>query len=153
MTDCQDTPLETPTETRRQYLKDHWDFDCDCSLCRGSAADLEESEGWRQKIKSLKETIVNARSEGFYPDAITMTEEWLMFSEWDRVPPFMPEYHDVLADLYSLNGDIVNATRYARMAVDGWARFGSVDDNDLEKARVFLSRLDMLSDKRRSMRS
>jgi hypothetical protein len=92
---------------------------------------------------------VNARGQGYYSDAITMTEEWLMFSEWDRVPPLMPEYHDVLADLYSLKGDVVNATRYARMAVDGWARLGSVDDDDLENARVFLARLDKLNEKRR----
>lgn len=103
----------------------------------------------KRKIKSLKETIANARTEGYYRDAIIMTEELLQFSEWDQAPVFMPEYHDALADLYYLNGDVVNATRYARMAVDGWARFGSVDDQELEKSRVFLARLHKLNGARR----
>lgn len=85
---------------------------------------------------------MNARRDGFYQDAITMTEEWLMFSEWDRSPPFMPEYYGTLADLYSLKGDVANATRYARMALDGWARLGSVDDEGLETARMFLASLE-----------
>lgn len=100
-------------------------------------------------MKSLKATVLDARSEGFYQDAITMAEEWLMFSEWERLPPLEPEYHDALADLYFLNGDMLNATRYARMAVDGWVRFGSVDDSELERARVFLAHLDQLNARRK----
>ncbi len=99
----------------------------------------------KRKIKSLRETIANAKTEGFYRDAIVMTEEWVQFSELDQAPVFMPEYHDTLADLYYLNGDLVNAIRYARMAVDGWAKFGSVDDRDLEKSRVVLARLGKLN--------
>jgi hypothetical protein len=145
----QDVPLETPVETRRQYLRDHWGFDCACSLCRGPEDALSDSESWRRKTKSLKETIPDARTQGFYKDAITMTEEWLLVAGWDLTPPFMPEYHDTLADLYFRNGDMSNATRHARMAMDGWAKFGSVDDEDLERARVFLRRLDQLNEERR----
>ncbi|KAK4233105.1 hypothetical protein C8A03DRAFT_19746 [Achaetomium macrosporum] len=142
-------PLETPSSTRRQYLKSHWGFDCTCTLCTGPATDLEESESWRRKIKSLRETIANARSEGFYHDAIVMTEEWLMFAEWDMQPPLMAEYHDTLANLYFLKGDMVNATRHARMAVDEWVRLGSVDDEPLEKARLLLRRLEAMDGRRR----
>ncbi|AEO70984.1 uncharacterized protein THITE_2055665 [Thermothielavioides terrestris NRRL 8126] len=131
-----------PAEVRRKYLKDHWGFDCACSLCRGPQTAVDESESWRRKIKSLKGTIASAKAEGFYRDAIAMTKEWLMFAEWDRQPPFMPEYYSELAELYFLMGDTVNATRYARMSLDGWARFGSVDDEQVEKARLFLHRLE-----------
>lgn len=144
----QDVPVETPIESRRKYLKDHWEFDCKCDLCRGSEADIEDSELWRRRMKSLKATVLDARAEGFYQDAINMAEEWLMFSELDRVPPLLPEYHDTLADLYFSKGDMVNATLYARMAVDGWAKLGSVDDDHLEKARLFLNRLYQLNGKR-----
>lgn len=144
----QDVPLETSAESRRQYLKDHWGFDCMCSLCQASETDIGNSDSWRRRMKSLKTSVPEAREGGFYQDAINMAEEWLMFSEWERVPPLEPEYHDTLADLYFLKGDMVNATRYARMAVDGWAKLASVDDDQLEKARLFLSHLDRLSEKR-----
>lgn len=144
-----DVPLETPVEERRKYLQEHWGFNCACSLCRASKLDADDSEAWREKVKSLKATILDARSQGYYKNAIVMAEEWLLVSEWDMTPPFMSEYHDTLADLYFLNGDMVNATRYARMAVDGWARFGSVDDEQLERAAAFLHRLDQLNEKGR----
>jgi hypothetical protein len=149
LTTLPDVPLETPSTTRRQYLKSHWNFDCTCALCTGPASDVEESDAWREKIKSLRATIASARSEGFYHDAIVMAEEWLMFAEWDRQPPLMAEYHDTLADLYFLKGDMVNATRHARMALDEWVRLGSVDDDGLEKARVFLGRLEASDGRRR----
>jgi hypothetical protein len=140
-------PIETPIEKRRSYLKEHWGFDCACSLCRAPQEVIDDSESLRRRIKDLKATIADAKAEGFYQDAINMAEEWLMFSEEERVPPLEPEYHDMMADLYLLNGDFVNATRHARMAVDGWARLGSVDDEGLEKARVFLRRVNQTNDK------
>ncbi|KAL2258178.1 hypothetical protein VTK26DRAFT_8625 [Humicola hyalothermophila] len=138
-------PIETPIESRRQYLKSNWEFDCGCALCRGSEADIEDSESWRRRMKSLKASVLSAREEGFYQDAINMVEDWLMFAELDRVPPLLAEYHGTLADLYFLNGDMANATRYARMAVDGWAKLGSVDDDNLERARLFLNHLNQLN--------
>jgi hypothetical protein len=136
-----DVPLEMPVDERKKYLKDHWGFDCRCELCRSSQSELEDSESWRRRMKSLKNTILSAKNEGFFHDAIVMAGEWLQFAEWEMVPPLEPEYHDMLAELHRLNGDRVNATKYARMAVDGWARLGSVDDEPLEKARVFLEQL------------
>lgn len=72
-----------------------------------------------------------------------------MVSEWERVHPLAPEYHDVLAELYSRKGDMVNGTRYGRMAVDGWVKFGSVDDDQLEQARVFLRDLQHVANSKR----
>lgn len=86
-------------------------------------------------------TIWDAKANEFYKNAIALAGDWLQFCEWEALPPPMPEYHDILADLYSLNGDMVNATRYARMAMAEWARFGSVDDDKLENARAVLQRL------------
>ncbi|KAK3687156.1 hypothetical protein B0T22DRAFT_422423 [Podospora appendiculata] len=109
-------------DERRKHLKENWGFDCACSLCH---ADQLES-------------ILDARKNGYFQDAISIAGDWLQFSEWERVPPLLPEYHETLAELYFLNGDIVNATRYGRMALDGWVKFGSVDDDSLERARGFM---------------
>jgi len=92
---------------------------------------------------------MDARNNGFFQDAINIAEDWLMVSEWERVPPLAPELHDVLAELYSRKGDMVNGTRYGRMALDGWIKFGSVDDDQLELARVFLRDLQQVASKKR----
>lgn len=141
-----DVPLETPVDERRRYLHDHWGFNCACTLCRASDYDANESRAWREKVKSLQETIASAREQGYYPDAITMTHEWLLVAGWDGTPPFLPEWHGTLADLHLRKGDMANATRYARMAMDGWAKLGSVDDEPLERARMFLKRVDELNE-------
>ncbi|KAK4202764.1 hypothetical protein QBC40DRAFT_320583 [Triangularia verruculosa] len=135
-------PLTTVRDERRKYLKDHWGFDCKCQLCTGTKNEIEESEFYRRRQKSLKETIESARAEGFFKDAIVMSGEWHEFSEWDMVPPLAPEYHDSLADLHYSNGDLFNATRYARMAYDGWVRFGSVDDEKLEHSKSVLAQVE-----------
>ncbi|KAK4222034.1 hypothetical protein QBC38DRAFT_539844 [Podospora fimiseda] len=142
-------PITTPIEERKKYLKEHWGFECTCSLCRSSPQDIEESESWRRRQKSLKATIQDATSGEFYSDAIAMSEEWLQFADWDMVHPLWPEYHDSLADLYFRNGDMMNAMRYARMAYDGWVKFGSIDDEKLENAKVLVDKLDKISEEKR----
>jgi len=140
-------PLATKRDVRRQYLQDNWGIDCQCDLCHAPAIDIAESETSRRRMDELKDTILDARREGFFQDAINIAADWLTLSEWERVPPLAPEYHDTLAELYLLNGDMVNATRYARMALDGWVRLGSVDDEQLERSRLLLRSLTVRPEK------
>ncbi|KAK0701575.1 hypothetical protein B0T26DRAFT_733950 [Lasiosphaeria miniovina] len=142
-------PITETREDRRKYLKENWGFDCTCELCRATDLEIGDSESRRRRMKELKESVLYARKEGFFQDAVNMAEEWLMFSEWERLPPLMPEYYDTLTELYLLNGDIFNATRYGRMALDGWAKFGSVDDEFLERSRIGLLNLSERSKTRR----
>jgi len=142
-----DVPLATKRDVRRQYLQDNWGIDCQCDLCHAPAIDIAESETSRRRMDELKDTILDARREGFFQDAINIAADWLTLSEWERVPPLAPEYHDTLAELYLLNGDMVNATRYARMALDGWVRLGSVDDEQLERSRLLLRSLTVRPEK------
>lgn len=128
-------------DARRKYLRDNWGFDCGCSLCRASEVEVSDSEGRRRQMNDLRETMLDARSNGYYKDAIAIAGDWLNFSDWEGLPLLMAEYHDVLADLYLLKGDMANATRYARMAVDEWVRFGSVDEARVEAASALLEKL------------
>ncbi|KAK4209631.1 hypothetical protein QBC37DRAFT_323700 [Rhypophila decipiens] len=142
-------PLETKRQERRKYLQDNWGIDCQCSLCKASDYDQNESEASRGRINELRDSILNARNNGFFQDAINIAEDWHLVSEWERVPPLAPEYHDILAELYWRKGELVNATRFGRMALDEWVKFGSVDDDQLEHARVFLNQVWPVAEKRR----
>ncbi|KAM7187271.1 hypothetical protein V8F20_011026 [Naviculisporaceae sp. PSN 640] len=142
-------PLETKREERRKYLKDNWDIDCECSLCKATDFDQNESEVSRRRINELRDSVLNARNNGYFQDAINIAEDWHVVSEWERVPPLAPEYHDILAELYFRKGEMVNATRFGRMALDEWVKFGSVDDDQLEQARLFLNEVWPVAEKRR----
>lgn len=92
-------------------------------------------------MNEMKQTLQDARRDGYYKEAITIAGDLLQFTEWEGMPLLTPEYHDTLADLYLLKGDMANATRYARMALNGWVQFGSVDDDQLENSRRLLQGL------------
>ncbi|KAK0715343.1 hypothetical protein B0H67DRAFT_490682 [Lasiosphaeris hirsuta] len=134
-------PLHLKHGERRKYLKDNWGFECRCSLCHAPESEISESEGRRRQVNEMKQTLQDARRDGYYKDAITIAGDLLQFAEWEGIPLLTPEYHDTLADLYLLKGDMANATTYARMALNGWVQFGSVDDDQLENSRRLLQGL------------
>ncbi|KAK0641914.1 hypothetical protein B0T16DRAFT_420722 [Cercophora newfieldiana] len=84
---------------------------------------------------------MDARKNKFYNDTLTIAKDWNYNCELENLAPLEMEYHDILADLYGLKGDLENAVRYARMSLDGWGRFGSVDYGQLENARRTFMRL------------
>ena len=128
-------------DERRHFLKSNWGIECDCSLCRASEYDIGESENQRRLMKEWKDTLQAAKRDKFYKDAITIAQDILQVSEQAKLPPLLPEYHGILAELYSLKGDLPEALRYARMSLNEWIRFGSVDFGDLEWARELLEKV------------
>ncbi len=144
-----DVPLATKHEDRRRTLRDNWGIDCSCSLCRAEEGKIRDSESGRRRIVDLKGTGEHAKSEKYFQDAINIAEERSMFAEEEGLSEPEPMLHDTLAELYTLKAaqtgllaDWEKAKRYARMAVDGWVRLGSVDGEALETARLFLRELE-----------
>lgn len=67
-----------------------------------------------------------------------IAHEWLEMAGKEGIPPLMPEWYDIVARLSFDVGDLSGARRYAQLSLDGWTRFASVDDSELEAARGFL---------------
>ncbi|KAK0645389.1 hypothetical protein B0T16DRAFT_328528 [Cercophora newfieldiana] len=134
-------PLGMTYPQRTRFLKENWDIECTCSLCLSEEHDIKDSETARRQMEELRDTMLDARTNKFYNDAITIAKDWWYFCGLEGLLPLEMEYHDILADLYALKGDLENAIRYARMALDGWVRLGSVDSGQLENSRAVLMRL------------
>lgn len=114
-----------------------------------------ESHSRRKHLAELYNTMLHAKSEGFYQDAINIMKDWLDFAEVEGLLPLMGEYHEIMAELYlllaekgSADGKKVDkdvalreALKEARMAVDAWVRLGSVDVGKVEDARVLLEKV------------
>ncbi|KAK4445458.1 hypothetical protein QBC34DRAFT_472363 [Podospora aff. communis PSN243] len=135
------TPTGMPHTDRRRFLHENWDIDCSCSLCRANETTISDSEAARKQMDDLRETMMEARTNKFYKDAITIANDWMYYCEFEGLSPLQMELWDILADLNFLRGDLDNAIRYARMALDGWVKLGSVDDTQLENAREMVMKL------------
>ncbi|KAK3398901.1 hypothetical protein B0T20DRAFT_353888 [Sordaria brevicollis] len=121
------------------------------------------SHSRRVRMQELYNTMLHANSEGFYGDAIKILKDWLDFAQEEGLTPLMGEYHGILAELHlllaekgSTDGKTVDreavlreALRNARMAVDAWARLGSVDTGKTEEARVLLEKIFQLKERKR----
>ncbi|KAK3946736.1 hypothetical protein QBC32DRAFT_122452 [Pseudoneurospora amorphoporcata] len=152
------TPLNLPPSDRHRYLQQNYHFTCHCPLCTSLSDDpsadtlAAESHSRRQHLAELYNTMLHAKSEGFYQDAINILKDWLDFADVEGLMPLMGEYHGMMAELYLLlarkgsadgrnvdrEGALREALKEARMALDAWVRLGSVDDGKLEEARLLL---------------
>lgn len=141
-----DAPITLTHAQRRQYLHQNFHLDCICSLCRASA-DIDlvpDSDHLRQRVGELKQALTQATSEQYFENALAIAHEWLEMAEKEGIPPLMPEYYDIVARLSFDVGDLPGARRYAQLALDGWTRFGSTDDAELERARDFMRMVNRL---------
>jgi hypothetical protein len=137
-----DAFLGMPHHVRRQFLLENWGFNCTCSLCRSSAEDISASDARRLKIVQLREDIDRSKARKQYEKAAEFTNELLELYELEGLAPLMPEFYEVLSELYVEMGDLDAASRYGQMALDGWLEFKSVDNQQVESARRFLQELD-----------
>ncbi|KAK2067066.1 hypothetical protein P8C59_000832 [Phyllachora maydis] len=136
-------PLADSRDDRQAHLLQHWGFTCTCALCRlpAAAAERIDSEFRRRRTRELETSVYHAMREGYFQDAVHMAREWAMFAEQEALPVPEHELNTLLAGLYEGYGDLANATRHARIALDGWLRLGSVDGEQRERARVMLERV------------
>lgn len=133
------THLSLSRTDRRQSLKNDWNIDCQCSLCRASATETTESEDRRKDIKKFQGKLAAATREGRYTDALAAADELMGLTAAEGVTPLMPEMHDMLAAIALDMGDYAGARRWGKLALDGWEKFDSVDETQIASARWFMS--------------
>src|SRR3954454_7289345 len=97
-----DAPLGLNYPQRLRFLKENWDIDCTCPLCNSEEHEIKDSETSRRQMEELRDTLLDARKNGFYNDALTIAKDWKYFCELENLAPLEMEYHDILADLYRL---------------------------------------------------
>ncbi|KAK3338597.1 hypothetical protein B0H65DRAFT_479552 [Neurospora tetraspora] len=162
------TALTLSPSDRHHFLKQNHQFTCHCPLCTSLSDDpsaktlTAESHSRRTHLQEVFDTMLHAKGEGFYQDAINILKDWLDFAEVEGLLPLMGEYHGTMAELYLLlaergspgdkevdrEGALRQALREARMAVDAWVKLRSVDGRKTEEARVFLEKVFKLKERR-----
>ncbi len=96
------------------------------------------SEDRRKDIRKLQSQLVEATQEGDYLTALTAAEGLINTTDAEGLTWLMPEMYDILAAIYLDMKDFSNARRFGHMSLEGWERFDSVDQFQLESAHWFL---------------
>lgn len=135
----QDAFLGMPRQVRRQFLRDNWGFDCACPICLAPAEQISASDSRRMRIVKVRERLRDARRRGQREEALDLAREMLGLCETEDLPALMPEFQGVLGELHLEAGDVDEAERYGRMALEGFLEFHGSDSPRADNARRFLA--------------
>ncbi|KAI1109858.1 hypothetical protein F5Y14DRAFT_455603 [Nemania sp. NC0429] len=119
-------PLNHPREKRQRDLR-RWGFECSCSLCTASKADIAASDYRREKIASLQNDVLKSISELDGASAVRAVYEILALVEAEDIPTMVASQYEVLARLFWKAGETESATQYAQKSLDTLIDHGYID--------------------------
>ncbi|KAI1500179.1 hypothetical protein F5X99DRAFT_410330 [Biscogniauxia marginata] len=106
------------TRAERQAALRRWGFDCKCSLCTASKAEIAASDYRRQKIETLRQQVMDAIDARDGTKAVKMTHEVLELLRAEELQSLYASQYELLARLYWKAGDNETATKYARISLE-----------------------------------
>ncbi|KUJ13160.1 SET domain-containing protein [Mollisia scopiformis] len=124
-----------PRSERRQVLN-RWGFECQCSLCSRSNAEINHSDSRIRKINTLQTQLSDWTENSIATPA--MAEDLLLLYEEEHIHAAKGIGHMLAALAYNAEGDISLAKKHAKLALEsGVVTDGSkeADENDLEAMR------------------
>lgn len=122
--------LETRAE-RQSSLNAMWGFECQCSLCSASSAEVRASDNRIRRIQELQEFLSDWSSESI--GSPRLAEELLALYEEEGVHAARGTGHMFAALAYSGDADMAAAHKHARLAIDAVMMvFGEKEANYLE---------------------
>ncbi|KAI1484354.1 hypothetical protein F5X96DRAFT_683663 [Biscogniauxia mediterranea] len=106
------------TRAERQAALKRWGFDCKCSLCTASKAEVAASDYRREKIARTRQQVMDAVEARDGTAAVRLTLEVLDLLRAEELPSLYASQYEILARLYWKAGDAETATRYARASLE-----------------------------------
>jgi hypothetical protein len=95
-------------------------------------------------MRKLQSKLISATQGGSFQSAIETAEELMQVTDEEGVTPVLPEMHDILAAIYLDMRDWNNARRFGQKALEGWYKFDSVDNYQLEMAQWFVRHVELM---------
>ncbi|KAI0827489.1 SET domain-containing protein [Hypoxylon sp. FL0890] len=118
---------KTREERRAGLLK--WGFNCTCSLCTGSKAEVAASDYRREKIKELRQEVMKAVEAWDGTKAVKLTHEVLELMRAEELAPLYASQFEIMARLYWKAKDTKTGTKYAKMSIDTLVDLGYLEDS------------------------
>ncbi|KAI1138320.1 SET domain-containing protein [Hypoxylon sp. FL0543] len=121
-------PMGKTREERRAGLS-KWGFNCTCSLCTGSKAEIAASDYRREKIKELRQEVMKAVEAWDGTKAVKLTHEILELMRAEDLAPLYASQYEIMARLYWKARDTNTATKYAQKSIATLVDLGYLEDS------------------------
>ena len=128
-------PLNLPRETRQEMIRG-WGFNCTCSLCSASAAEVETSDRQRLRIQDVLASFddpVNHTHDKVH----RALDEVLELVGREGMEAQIGDFYGIIARIYRDMGDLERAVEYARMAVKEIRHYAGFDNERTVDAERF----------------
>jgi len=136
-----DSDIEHTHVERQDLLRNVWGFKCKCSLCTGSREAIKASDERRTRIRTLKDEVVDIALGGDYKRAIELSEELLAVIEEEGLTAHYGDFYEIPAQLYYATGDMTNAAKYAKLALEDLTSYGTPGEAGQKKIRMLTGML------------
>lgn len=128
-----------PFGERQRALESRWGFKCTCELCSAAEAEIEASDRRRERIRAVRQDVLECVQRRDFHSAIELNEELVGLIVKENMAPHLGEHYEVLARLYLAATDLKNAKKYARLALSELEANGGSDVYDsIEELRRLL---------------
>ncbi|GAB1317386.1 SET domain-containing protein [Madurella fahalii] len=118
--------LGQPSEERKKNIK-QWGFECTCSLCTASKAEIEASDARRRQIETLREYAIRAFQAGRPYQALRFTRQIINLLPSEELFPMFSEQYENMARIFYVLRDKKNAEKYATMSLEILAEQGYIE--------------------------
>jgi hypothetical protein len=123
--------LEAPRSVRQEQLKQHWNFDCQCSVCSASAEEVALSDDRRERIGHANEKLArpDANARYLYRAATQLAQ---LYDEEGLITP-RARTNEIAAFASSMIGDENEAIRFANAAKRYWRILAGKDSFEVRR--------------------
>ncbi|KAI1086166.1 SET domain-containing protein [Rostrohypoxylon terebratum] len=121
-------PLGKTREERQADLQ-KWGFNCTCSLCTASKAEIAASDYRRSKIRDMRQEVMKAVEAWDGTRAVKLTHEVLELMRAEDLAPLYASQYEIIARLYWKARDKKTGAKYAKMSIDTLVDQGYLKDS------------------------
>ncbi|KAK3346132.1 hypothetical protein B0T25DRAFT_551148 [Lasiosphaeria hispida] len=115
------------TYPERKEALQLWGFNCTCSLCMSSPAQVAASDERRRQIADLRSEAISAFQTGRSYQALRITRQVVNLLPAEELFPLYSEQYENMARVYFVLRDREKAEKYAKLSLDVLAEQGYID--------------------------
>ncbi|KAI0015711.1 hypothetical protein F4780DRAFT_49156 [Xylariomycetidae sp. FL0641] len=106
------------TRPQRQAALRRWGFECQCSLCSASKAEVAASDYRRTKMQTLRGELMDLIDKRDGTGAVRLTKQMIELLRAEDLPSLLAAQYEILARLYWQARDMQTAKQYAKTSLD-----------------------------------